>query len=76
MVVDIFCAAFPWGMCLTRQYNEPLSQRFMWIPIALCLVVIVVVVWPAVGLCLPEKTSILSVVMVVIVPNNIPPSVV
>ena len=56
VIVDGFCASKPWEMLLTREFNQHISQCGMCIPIAFCYITIVVVVWPAVGLCIPAKT--------------------
>ena len=56
MIVDVFYATYPWEMLLTREVNQQISQCAMCIPIAFCFIAIVVVVWPAVGLCFPAKT--------------------
>ena len=54
-----------WEMLLTRDFNQPLSQRGMSISIALCSIAIVVVVWPAVGFCFPTKTPFSSQLAVI-----------
>ena len=58
VIVDGFYATNPWEMLLTREFNQHISQCGMCraIPIAFCSIAIVVVVWPAVGLCFPAKT--------------------
>ena len=44
VVVDSFYATCPWEIISTRDFNQPLSQCGMCIPIALCSIAIVVVV--------------------------------
>ena len=56
VIVDGFYASNPGEMLLAREFNQPLSQRGMCIPIAFCSVAIVVVVRPAVGLCFQART--------------------
>ena len=66
-----FYATCPWEMLVTRDFNQPLSQRGMFIPIALCSIAIVVVDWPAVGSCFPAKT-LLCLQLVVIFASHPP----
>ena len=72
VIVDGFYATNPWEILLTREFNQHISQCGMCVPIAFCFIAIVVVVWPAVGLCFPAKT-ILSMRFVVIFTSH-PPS--
>ena len=55
VIVDGFYATNSWEMLLTREFNQHISECGMCIPIAFCSIAIVVVVWPAVGLCFPAK---------------------
>ena len=73
VVTDIFYDICPWRMLLTRDFDQPLSERGMCISIALCSIAIVVVVWPAVGLCFPAKT-LFAMQLVVIFASHPPPS--
>ena len=73
VVVDRCCATCPWEMLSTREFNQPLSQRGMCIPIALCSIAIVAVVWPVVSLCFPAKT-LFSPQLVVTFASHPPPS--
>ena len=56
VVVDGLYATCPWEMLLTGESNQTLSQRGMCIPMALCSIAIVAVVWSAGGLCFSAKT--------------------
>ena len=71
VVIDRFYATCLWEMLLTREFNQPLSQRGMSISIALCSIAIVVVVWPAVGFCFPTKI-LFSSQLAVIFENHLP----
>ena len=72
VIVYGFYASNPCEMLLTREFNQLISQCGMCIPIAFCFIAIVVVVWPAVGLCFPAKTFF-SVRFVVMLTSH-PPS--
>ena len=73
MAIDIVYVTCPSERLLSRDFKQSLSQRGMCIPIALCSIAIVAVVWPAVCLCFPAKT-LFSLQLVVIFASHPPPS--